>query len=58
MLPERTRLRGVQQSSYHHLDVLDPTRAVLAQTIELEREPQRWLGEYGTGVCRAYRSRA
>ena len=30
VLPELARLRGVEQSHYHHLDVYDHTRAVLA----------------------------
>ena len=40
VLPELSRLRGVEQSPYHHLDVYEHTRAVLAETIELEREPR------------------
>ncbi len=39
VLPELAALRGVVQSRYHHLDVLDHTRAVLAQTIALEHDP-------------------
>ncbi|MFZ0044005.1 MAG: HD domain-containing protein [Solirubrobacteraceae bacterium] len=39
VLPELTALRGVAQSRFHHLDVFDHTRAVLAQTIALERDP-------------------
>ena len=50
VLPELTELRGVEQSSYHHLDVLDHTRQVLAETIALEREPERWLGEHADAV--------
>jgi poly(A) polymerase len=52
VLPELTQLRGVEQSRYHHLDVYEHTRAVLAETIELEREPQRWLGEHAEAVGR------
>jgi poly(A) polymerase len=44
VLPELSELRGVEQSKYHHLDVYEHTRAVLAETIELERAPERWLG--------------
>lgn len=44
LLPEVAALRGVQQSPYHHLDVYEHTLAVLAETIELEREPERFLG--------------
>ncbi|MFZ0088941.1 MAG: HD domain-containing protein [Solirubrobacteraceae bacterium] len=42
--PELTALHGVEQSRYHHLDVLGHTRAVLAETIALEREPERLAG--------------
>lgn len=44
VLPEVRALEGVEQSSYHHLDVYNHTLAVLAETIELEREPERFLG--------------
>jgi poly(A) polymerase len=40
VLPELAALRGVEQSRFHHLDVFEHTRAVLAQTIELERKPE------------------
>jgi poly(A) polymerase len=50
VLPELTRLHGVEQSRYHHLDVHHHTRAVLAETIELERDPDRWLGEHAQAV--------
>jgi poly(A) polymerase len=52
VLPELTRLQGVQQSGYHHLDVHQHTRAVLAETIELERDPQRWLGAHAEAVAK------
>ena len=39
ILPELGALRGVEQNRFHHLDVLDHTRAVLAETIALERDP-------------------
>jgi putative nucleotidyltransferase with HDIG domain len=39
VLPELAALRGVRQGVYHHLDVHDHTRAVLAAVIELERDP-------------------
>jgi putative nucleotidyltransferase with HDIG domain len=51
VLPELTRLQGVEQSRYHHLDVHHHTRAVLAETIELERDPERWLGEHAPAVA-------
>ncbi len=44
VLPELTRLPGVEQSPYHHLDVYDHTRAVLAETLTITREPQPWFG--------------
>jgi poly(A) polymerase len=44
VLPELAALRGVEQSRFHHLDVFDHTRAVLAETIALEREPDRLAG--------------
>jgi poly(A) polymerase len=51
-LPELAELRGIEQSQYHHLDVYEHTRAVLAETIELEREPEQWLGEHAQAVSR------
>jgi poly(A) polymerase len=50
VLPELTRLHGVEQSRYHHLDVHHHTRAVLAETIELQRTPERWVGEHAAAV--------
>jgi poly(A) polymerase len=52
VLPELIALRGVDQSKYHHLDVYEHTRAVLAETIALEREPHRWLGQHSEAVSR------
>jgi putative nucleotidyltransferase with HDIG domain len=34
----------VEQSRFHHLDVSDHTRSVLAETIALERDPERVAG--------------
>jgi poly(A) polymerase len=53
VLPELAALRGVEQSRFHHLDVFEHTRAVLAQTIELEREPDVVCG--GAEQCEALR---
>jgi poly(A) polymerase len=39
VLPELMALEGVEQSRFHHLDVYGHTRAVLAETIALERDP-------------------
>jgi poly(A) polymerase len=46
VLPELSRLPGVEQSPYHHLDVHDHTRAVLSETLTLTRQPQPWFGAY------------
>jgi putative nucleotidyltransferase with HDIG domain len=50
VLPELTELRGVEQSRYHHLDVDRHTRAVLAETIALERDPEPALGPHARAV--------
>jgi poly(A) polymerase len=50
VLPELAALRGVQQSPYHHLDVLGHTLAVLEETIALHREPERWLGDHASAI--------
>jgi putative nucleotidyltransferase with HDIG domain len=52
VLPELVELRGVEQSRYHHLDVHDHTLAVVAETIELERNPEPALGPYADDVGR------
>jgi putative nucleotidyltransferase with HDIG domain len=44
ILPELAALRGVEQSRFHHLDVADHTRSVLAEAIALERDPERLAG--------------
>jgi poly(A) polymerase len=51
VLPELSGLRGIAQSKFHHLDVHDHTRLVLAETVALERDPERWFGEDGTAVA-------
>jgi putative nucleotidyltransferase with HDIG domain len=50
LLPELAALHGVEQSPYHHLDVYEHTLAVLAETIELERDPHRSLGTHAKAV--------
>jgi putative nucleotidyltransferase with HDIG domain len=45
VLPELAALRGVQQSRFHHLDVFEHTRAVLAETIALLRDPEPVFGD-------------
>jgi poly(A) polymerase len=52
VLPELSRLHGVEQSRYHHLDVYEHTCSVLSETIELERAPERWLGDHAEAVTR------
>ena len=41
VLPELAALDGLTQSEYHHLDVADHTRAVLAETVALVDDPTR-----------------
>lgn len=50
LLPELAALRGVEQSPYHHLDVYEHTLAVLAETVELERDPERFMGAEAEAV--------
>jgi tRNA nucleotidyltransferase/poly(A) polymerase len=45
VLPELEALRGVVQSPNHHLDVLGHTLAVLEETLNIERELDRFAGE-------------
>jgi poly(A) polymerase len=52
VLPELEALRGVEQSRYHHLDVLDHTLAVLDRLVEVENEPVATFGaEHGDAVA-------
>ncbi len=44
VLPELDALRGVEQSRYHHLDVLDHTLETLACVDEIERDPAVTFG--------------
>ncbi len=50
ILPELVALRGVEQSRFHHLDVYDHTRAVLAESIALERDPEPAFGDHASAV--------
>jgi poly(A) polymerase len=52
VLPELSRLRDVEQSRFHHLDVREHTRLVLAETIELERDPARYFGDQAEALSR------
>jgi poly(A) polymerase len=45
VLPEVDALRGIEQSHFHHLDVLGHTIEVIRHLIELERELERFFGE-------------
>jgi poly(A) polymerase len=53
VLPELAALHGVEQSRYHHLDVYDHTREVLAQAIELEGRLDELFGEEDAERLRA-----
>jgi tRNA nucleotidyltransferase/poly(A) polymerase len=44
VLPELDACRGIEQSSYHHLDVFEHTLAVLDNAEDLLAEPQFYLG--------------
>ncbi|MGI8506291.1 MAG: HDIG domain-containing metalloprotein [Solirubrobacteraceae bacterium] len=50
ILPELVELRGIDQSRFHHLDAFEHTRAVLAETIALERDPEPAFGEDAAAV--------
>ncbi|MBV8429578.1 MAG: HDIG domain-containing protein [Solirubrobacterales bacterium] len=50
LLPELSALRGVEQSAFHHLDVYEHTLAVLAQAIQVERDPGAFLGPGAAAV--------
>jgi putative nucleotidyltransferase with HDIG domain len=50
VLPELEAMRGVIQSPYHHLDVYEHTRAVLAETIALHRDPEPAFAEHAGAV--------
>jgi putative nucleotidyltransferase with HDIG domain len=52
VLPELSRMRGVEQSQYHHLDVYEHTQLVLASTVELSRHPENWFGSHAAAVAR------
>jgi poly(A) polymerase len=51
LLPELARLRGVEQSPYHHLDVYEHTLAVLAEAVALEHDPAPTFGEHAAPVA-------
>ena len=45
VLPELSELGGIEQSRFHHLDVLGHTIEVLGHLIEIESAPERVFGE-------------
>jgi poly(A) polymerase len=51
ILPEVAGLRGIEQSQYHHLDVYGHTRAVLAETIAVTRDPAPAFGDDSAAVA-------
>ncbi len=57
VLPELESLRGVEQSRYHHLDVLEHTLEVLDRAVELERDPGALLGAAHDAELRALLAR-
>lgn len=50
VLPELVSLRGIEQSRFHHLDAYQHTRAVLAEAIALERDPEPAFGADAAAV--------
>ena len=50
VLPELSELRGVEQSRFHHLDVYEHTRVVLAEVIEIERDPEPVFGRLADAI--------
>jgi poly(A) polymerase len=51
LLPELEDLRGVEQGPNHHLDVHGHTMAVLAHTLEVEDDLDRFAGERSAEVA-------
>jgi len=51
VLPEVEAMRGVEQNPNHHLDVHGHTLAVLEHTLEIERDPERYVGDRGPEVA-------
>lgn len=51
ILPELSALRGVEQSRFHHLDVLGHTRAALAELIGLQKDPEIIFGSDGPALA-------
>ncbi|GAC1437403.1 MAG: CCA tRNA nucleotidyltransferase [Solirubrobacteraceae bacterium] len=53
LLPEWDALAGVEQSHFHHLDVLGHTLGVLEAAIELAAAPERLFGDADGAAVRA-----
>jgi tRNA nucleotidyltransferase/poly(A) polymerase len=53
VLPELNALRGIEQSRFHHLDVHDHTRVVLAEAIALEHDPEPVFGPHAAALSEA-----
>ena len=51
VLPELTELGGVEQSHFHHLDVLDHTLEVFRRLVAIEADPATVFGELGPEVA-------
>ncbi len=51
VLPELEALRGVQQSRFHHLDVLEHTLLTLQETISLVDSPARLAGSRAAALA-------
>ncbi len=51
VLPELETLKGVEQGPNHHLDVYGHTLAVLAHTLEIESDLDRFAGERAADVA-------
>ncbi|MEI6446657.1 MAG: HD domain-containing protein [Actinomycetes bacterium] len=49
-VPELLELEGVEQSSYHHLDVWEHTLAVLQAVVDIQADPSA-LGAAGNDAC-------
>lgn len=54
VLPELGALRGVEQTVYHHRDAYGHTLEVLERVIDLDREPERILGDRDGARVRAF----
>jgi putative nucleotidyltransferase with HDIG domain len=51
LLPELSRLKGVEQNPYHHADVWGHTLDVLDRVVAVTGDPAEALGEAGPGIA-------